>query len=84
MKFSMKKMVSPGNHYNGQVLRPCPVEHIGQRYGVILLAMNQQGIRRDLGQRPLAGGAADQHQTLGRLALMLKTFLQLRLHEGTE
>ena len=75
MKLSVKKMVRSGDHHDGQVLRPRPVEHIGQRYRVILLAMDQQGVCGNLRQRPLARRAADQHQPLGRLVLLLKTLL---------
>ena len=84
MKLSVKKMVRSGDHHDGQVLRPRPIEYIGQRYRVILLTMDQQGICGNLRQQPLARRAADQYQPLSGPVLLLKTFLQLRLHEGAE
>ena len=42
---AMEKMAGAGKHRYGQCLRPRPVEHVFQRYDVVLLAMNDQRMR---------------------------------------
>ena len=41
----MEEMVRAGDNHYRQVLRPGPVEHRGERHGVVLLAMDHERAR---------------------------------------
>ena len=66
VQLAMEEMIGAGNHDHGQVLRTCPVEHIGQGDCVIQFAVDHQRVGRHRRQRPFAGGRADQRQPLRR------------------
>ena len=65
-----KKWSAPGTTHHRQLLRPRPVEHRGERHGVVVLAVDHQRVRR----APAAPSRrvtadADQHQPLRLRAL---------------
>ncbi|MBK7813884.1 MAG: hypothetical protein IPJ52_05990 [Rhodocyclaceae bacterium] len=74
MQAPVEEVVGAGNDGHRQFQRLGPLEHIGQRHGLVFRAVDDDGIRRDRFGLVLAvaldeaGRGADQHQPACRHA----------------
>ena len=66
MQAAMKKVFAAGNDDQRQVLRPRPVEYRSERHDFIVLAVDNQRVRRHGGRRETVHRRTDQHQPLRR------------------
>jgi hypothetical protein len=83
-KTAMEEVIGARHDHNRQVLRPRPGENISQRDGFIVLAVDHEGVMADLGHRPLAGGAADEHEVARRMVTRGKRAGRARRDETAE
>ena len=69
MQAAVEKMLAAGNHDDGQILRPRPVEHGRQRHYFVEFAVNDQRAGRDGFGREPVDRWRDQHE-LARLQFL--------------
>src|SRR3954470_13094800 len=82
MKLAMEEVLATGQYDHRQILRPCPVEHHGERHRVVLLAVNYQRPRLHMGQLKAIYRDADEHQPL-RLDALREHHLHARAEGET-
>ena len=86
----MEKVISPRNDDDREIQRFSPGQHVGERNGFVVRAMNDD---RVAGDRPgfilartldVPSGSAHQHQPLRRMTGLGKRLRDTRLHIGAE
>ncbi len=75
----MEEVAAARKHDDGKLLRARPVEHVGQRHHVVLLAVDHDRVGRHVADRKALDRGADEHHALGRDVLR-----DARLHERAE
>ena len=63
---AVEEMRAAGKHDDRQLLRPRPVEHLGERHDLVLLAVDDDGVGRHVADREALDGGPDEHQALRR------------------
>src|SRR5437868_3722151 len=84
VQLAVKEMIGAGNDDYGQVLRPCPVEYARQWHGVVLLAVDHDGVGRHVGHLPARGGRAHQRKALRRGAGLRQALRHVADDEAAE
>ena len=80
----MEEVIGARHDHNGQVLRARPGEDIGQRDGLVVFAVDHERVTTDVGHRPLAGRATDQHEMARRMMAGGERARRARSHEAAE
>ncbi|OMP13991.1 hypothetical protein COLO4_00490 [Corchorus olitorius] len=84
MQLAVEEMIGAGDDDHGQLLWARPVEHVDERHGVVLFAVDDDGVGRHRRDVPARGGGAHQRQALGGCAGFVQAARHLRDDKAAE
>ncbi len=79
-----KKWSAPGTTTTGRFCGRAQAKTSAERDGFVVLAVDHEGVMADLGHRPLAGGAADEHEVARRMVTRGQRAGRARRDEAAE